>query len=290
MPELPEVLTTINYLKPRVLKKTITKVWIDKNTKIDNQTSKDFSKQLQNSKIIKIDNIGKYIIFYLSNNLLLIIHQKISGHLLFGNYIQKTNSWTCQNKNISQDPNNRFIRILFLLSSGQSLALSDPRRLIRITLVSKDNFSKINAINKIGPDPFSKEFSLDFFVKKLSSHQKLTVKQGLLNQNIVAGIGNIYADEILFKSKVLPFRKISTLHKKEIYAIFKNINIVLLNALKNKGTTFSNYRNPNGKSGQNQTTLKVYGRKNLPCTKCKEKIQSIKINNRGSYFCAKCQK
>lgn len=177
-----------------------------------------------------------------------------------------------------------------MLNSGQSLALSDPRRLIRIALISKHDLPKINAINKIGPNPFSKEFSLDIFVKKLSSHQKITVKQGLLNQSIVAGIGNIYADEILFKSKVLPARKISTLNTKEISTIFKNIYIVLSSALKNKGTTFSNYRNPDGNIGQNQTTLKVYGRKNLPCAKCKEKVQSIKINNRSSYFCAKCQK
>jgi len=289
MPELPEVLTTIRLLKPKIVSKNIQDIWIDKKTKIENLTNKSFISNLKNKKIISITNIGKYILFNLSNNQTLIIHQKISGHLLFGNFIKTNNKWKTKTINSPlNDPKNRFIH--FALKFGNNwLALSDSRRLARITLLNTNQILTIKPIKQMGLNPLSKNWTFNNFKQQLLSHN-IEIKKALLSQNIISGLGNIYSDEVLFKSKIHPKRKISSLTNNNLKQLFKYIPEILKQAIKLKGTTFDTYRNPEGNPGLFAKFLNVYQRKHLPCKICKNKIQSIKINGRTSYFCNKCQK
>lgn len=288
MPELPEVITTINYIYPYIINKKIKDIWFDKKTKIENLTNKSIS-QLKNKCITDIYNIGKYILFNIDSDLTLIIHQKLSGHLLFSKFKIDQTTWKSPEANSPiNDPNNRFIRFA-LKFNNQWLALSDSRRLARITLTNTKNIQKIKPINQMGINPLSNNWKYDLFKQKLKTHS-IEIKKALLSQNIISGLGNIYSDEVLFKSKIKPTRKIPTLSEKELKQLFKYIPLILTKAIKNKGTTFNTYRNPDGNSGKFINYLNVYQRKNKNCKICNNKIESIKINGRTSYFCNHCQK
>lgn len=290
MPELPEVLTTISLLKPKVNHQKITDIWFDNKTKIENLATLSFKKNIKNKRIISITNIGKYILFNLENSNTLIIHQKISGHLLFSKFIHKNNIWKNPNqKSLINDPNNRFIRFALKFKDNQWLVLSDSRRLARITLIKTSQINNIKPIKQMGLDPLSKSWTFTTFKSKLINHD-INIKKALLSQNIISGLGNIYSDEVLFKSKIHPQRFIKSLTEKELKNLYINIPLILNKALKSRGTTFATYRNPNGESGSFIKFLNVYGRKNQTCKICKYNIQSIKINGRSSYFCKHCQK
>ncbi len=290
MPELPEVLTTIKQLKPKVINRKITKIWIDKRTKTENLISKSKTLKLVNRKIVQITNIGKYLLFHLDNNQTLIIHQKISGHLLFGQFIIKNNCLKpIDNLSPINDPVNRFIRFGLKFQSNNWMVLSDARRLARITLTTTDNISNIKPIKQMGLDPLSRHWTFVNFSKKLQTHN-IAIKTALLSQNIIIGLGNIYSDEVLFKSQIHPLRKISTLNQDELHKLFKYIPSILQQAIKAGGTTFATYRTPNGNIGTYVNFLNVYNRKNQPCKICKYTIQSTKLHGRTTYFCKNCQK
>lgn len=290
MPELPEVLTTIKQLKSQVLNQAIKTVWLDHKTKFDNFTKTSFTNGIQNKKIIDITNIGKYILIHLSNDNTLIIHQKISGHLLYGKFIKTNNTWKNQDKNsLLNDPTNRFIHLALTLTNKNSIVLSDSRRLSRITLISTKDILTIKPLQQMGINPLSKAWTFSSFKQKLLTHN-VAIKKALLMQNIISGLGNIYSDEVLFKSKVRPTRLIATLTDQELKAIFKHIPLILKKAITLRGTTFATYRNPDGNPGSFLKFLNVYGRKNLPCKICKNKLKSIKINNRSACYCEHCQK
>jgi len=290
MPELPEVLTTIKQLKVKALNQTIKTVWLDKKTKFDNFSKNSFQKNIKNKKIIDITNIGKYILIHLSNNHTLIIHQKISGHLLYGKFIKTKNVWQNQDQtSILNDPINRFIHLALILNNKNSIVLSDFRRLSRITLIPTKDILTIKPLKQMGIDPLSKAWTFANFKQKLLRHN-VAIKKALLIQNIISGLGNIYSDEVLFKSKVQPTRLISTLTDQELKAIFKYIPLILKKAISLRGTTFATYRNPDGNPGSFLKFLNVYGRKNLSCKICKNKLKSIRINNRSACYCEHCQK
>lgn len=289
MPELPEVLTTIKHLRPHIARQKITKTWIDKKTKIENLVSNSKNLSLVNRKIDQITNIGKYLLFHLDNSQTLIIHQKISGHLLFGHFVIIDNILKPATHNSPiNDPINRFIRFGLKFNAKNWLVLSDSRRLARITLIKTNELNNIKPIKQMGLDPLSKNWTFVNFAKKLCKHN-IAIKTALLSQNIIMGLGNIYSDEVLFSSKIHPLRKISTLNEVELHHLFKYIPLILKKAIKAGGTTFATYRTPDGKSGAYVNFLNVYGRKNQPCKFCKYTIQSIKLNGRSTSFCKHCQ-
>lgn len=273
-----------------MINQIIEKIWIEKNFKIDNQTKQNFKNAFKNKKIISIKNIGKYILFELNNNLTLVIHQKISGHLLLEKFFYRNKRWISKNQIINQDPNNRFIRFSVLLKNHFVMALSDPRKLSRVTLIESKKINDIVLIKKMGIGPLEKSFTIKKFLDKLLKHPNVPIKKALLDQSIVSGIGNIYSDEILFLSKIRPTRIVNKLTPNELSLLRKNIIKIIKKAIISQGTSFSNYRNPDGQKGNNLKNLKVYQKENLPCKKCHAPIIRIVINNRGCYFCNNCQK
>ena len=194
MPELPEVETTIRDLKRKVLSRTFLNVWCDAKKIIKRPRTFDgFKKEILGRKIKKIERKGKNILIYLDKEKVLLIHQKLTGHLLVGKWQKKGNSWVPLIKGPLEDPANRFIHLIFFLDNGLMLALSDLRKFAKVELWDEKELMQSKEIREIGIDPLSPEFTFQEFKKRIKS-TKRKIKQALMDQSLIAGIGNIYSD------------------------------------------------------------------------------------------------
>lgn len=309
MPELPEVETTVRGLRREIVGLTIKNFWTDwpKYLKLPKQNPKLFQKHISNKKITAVKRHGKNILIYLNNTHLLLIHQKLSGHLMVGSWLKAETSkakqnlqklascWSlqkwlpCETQGFSADPKNRFIRFIFFLSRGRMLALSDLRRFAKIMCAEKDAIEGLPDLKKLGPDPLNKKFSFNQF-QKIFTQRKGVIKKLLLDQNLVSGIGNIYADEILWSAQIHPLKPVEKLSSQELKRIFVFIKKILPKAIKKGGTSMDDYRDVHGQKGNYEKYLLAYQKTNKPCQRCQTKIQRIKIGLRSSHFCPKCQK
>jgi len=268
MPELPEVQTTVLGLKKKVLNRTFVDVWTDTKKLFKNISFPDFKKEIKGKKIKKIYRRGKNIIFDLSDGLNLLVHQKMTGHFLY-------DKW-------ENDPMNSFIRVKFFLDNGKVLALSDLRKFAKIELYKTKDL-KLN----LGPEPLEKSFNFDKFKNVL---KKGKIKQVLMNQEIIAGIGNIYSDEILWQAKVHPEKDALKLSEKELKRIYKAMKDILKKAVDLGGTSISDYRDIEGKKGKFGDIRKVYRRESQKCPRCGAIIKRKKLGGRSAHFCPSCQK
>jgi formamidopyrimidine-DNA glycosylase len=288
MPELPEVQTTVNGLKQKVLKRTFVDVWTDWKKII--KKPKDFElfkKELKNKKIIKIWRRAKNVIFDLTDNYSLLVHQKMTGHLLVGKWKVKSEKWKPEDKKSPlNDPYNRFLHVIFYLDNGLMLALSDVRKFAKIELWKTEELKK--EFEKLGPEPLEKSFTFEKF-KKGFENKKGKVKQIIMNPEIIAGIGNIYASEALWVAKIHPEKNIAKLSEKELISLYEAIKKVLELSVKLGGESFSDYRKPDGSKGGFDTERKVYKREGQKCHRCKTKIKRIKVAQRSAFFCPHCQ-
>ncbi|MBC7074308.1 DNA-formamidopyrimidine glycosylase [Candidatus Parcubacteria bacterium] len=292
MPELPEVQTTVadlNKANPPILGSFFVDFWIG-TPKLVKYPKKieEFKKQLLNKKISKIWRRGKNIIFSLENSLFLLIHQKLTGHLLYGKWERKEEKWIPKiDKKELLDPHNLYLRAIFFLSNGWQLALSDLRKFAKIMLLGKKELEQ--ELSQLGPEPLDPGFTFQNF-KELLLKKKGEIKKVLMDQTTIAGIGNIYSDEILWHAKVHPKKKINDLSEKEIRQIYRYMKKILQKAISLGGESISDYRRPNGEKGKFDQLRKVYRREGEKCFRCKSKIKRIKIGARSSYFCPYCQK
>jgi len=293
MPELPEVETIVSDLKKKVLKRTFLDLWTDSKKLI--KKPKDFEvfkKNIKNKKIINIKRRGKNIIFFLSDNKILLIHQKLTGHLLFGKWSFKNGKWTSNVKGpLYDDPKNGFLHLIFFLDKGQQIALSDLRKFAKAELWDKREFEESEDFRKLGPEPLDKRFTLSVFTKAILRKKGGIIKKILMDQNVLVGIGNIYSDEILWEAKINPLRNVSTLSEKELKNIYKAIKKILLKALHLRGDSMSDYRTIFGRKGGYQKVQRVYQQEGKKCPrKDGGIIQRKKIGGRSAHFCLVCQK
>lgn len=272
MPELPEVETIKSDLEKVILNKKITNISIHKASVVKEPTLKRFKALLLNSQIKKIIRRGKLIAIEVlrpdKNIYFLCVHLRMTGQLVYGN----------------DDPKSR---VSFKLSNGFYLCYNDQRTLGELRLVK--NIQELSVVKKMGPEPLSKEFKLNDFIKYIS-RRTAKIKPLLLDQTFIAGIGNIYAAEALFISKIDPARSACDLSGTEAKLLFKNIKSILKKAIKCRGSSFSNYRDGHGNKGTFSNNFYVYGRKGRSCLVCEKTIQRIKLGGRGTYFCPNCQK
>jgi len=290
MPELPEVETTVRDLKRKVLGRTFLNVWCDAKKLIKRpRTFEEFKKEILGRKIISIKRKGKNILIYLDKKRALLIHQKLTGHLLVGKWQKRGNSWIPQIKGPLEDPINRFIHLIFFLDNDLMLALSDLRKFAKVELWDEKELTQSKEIREIGIDPFSPEFTFQEFKKRIKN-TKRKIKQVLMDQSLIAGIGNIYSDEILFEAKIHPEKKAHVLKEEELKRIYQSIKKILKKAIELGGESISDYRRPDGSKGGFDPLRKVYRREGKPCVRCRTPIKRIKIAQRSSYFCPKCQK
>ncbi len=288
MPELPEVETVRLDLKTVLVGKVFKEIVVI-NFKNIFPSSLIFKKRLLNKKIVDIQRRGKLLMIELDNNSYFLIHLKMTGQLIYENIVGGHSlADSSQLEAVGGKLPNRFTRVYFVFNDKSVLYFNDLRKFGYLKLVNEAELLSILKQN-YGPEPLSKEFSLDYLSSLLKKSQ-LSIKALLLNQKKIAGLGNIYVDEALFLSNINPSRKADSLKKGEIAKLFKVINGLIKKAIKNRGTTFSNFVDGQGNKGNFSRYLKVYGRDKLECFICKSKIQKIKLAGRGTHYCPQCQK
>ena len=291
MPELPEVQTIVSDLQKILPGLKIGGVWTDWKKMFKNRSFDDFKKEVAREKILNIRRIGKNILIGLSKNKTILVHQKMTGHFLYGNWNFENKKWISKNDDpIRNDPQNRFIHLIFDLSNSKQLALSDLRKFAKVLLWPTDKLSELKDINNLGPDPLAKDFNFNKFQERLAG-KKGKIKTILMDQSVLAGIGNIYSDEILWLAGIHPLKPALSLTQKELELIFSSAKKILKKAIEARGTSDSDYRDPSGKKGKYQEMLYVYG---LEGEKCQKKdggtITRLKISGRSAHFCPVHQK
>lgn len=307
MPELPEVTTTVNGLNEVLPKLTIKDVWSDyflrtKNKRTDTIKNKKyfdrFKKEVSGKKVISAERRGKNILIHLTGGRstsltagkTILIHMKMTGHLLYGKYFWDGKKWKSNEKLLS-DSFNQFIHLIFTLSNGKHLAFSDMRKFAKVILFETHKRDGLIDLASLGPEPLD-NLSLQTLEKQLHTKPKGKIKTVLMDQSVLAGIGNIYSDEILWATGVHPERTPASLSEKELKDIWKAIGVILKSSIKMGGDSMSDYRNIYGEKGGFQNTHKVYRRTKERCLKkgCVGIIQRKIIGGRSSHFCNRHQK
>lgn len=304
MPELPEVQTTVSGLKKHIIGLTVKDIWSNYSSKYfhGSETIKDpayfkiFKKKIIGQKIISVSRRAKNILIHLSNDSTILIHMKMTGHLLYGKYNfnpkNKKDPWQAVEPQSLKDPFNRFVHIVFTLSNNKHLALSDVRRFAKITLIQDLPLHLSKHLNTLGPEPLEKDFTFDKFQKQLLSRPRGKIKQVLMDQNVLAGIGNIYADESLWRAGINPIQRVTDISPDKLKKLFIAIKQTLSKGINLGGDSMSDYRNIMGEKGKFQEHHRAYKKTGTKCMKprCDGTITRIVLGGRGTHFCDKHQK
>ncbi len=291
MPELPEVQTTasgldriIQGISPRP---SITHVWTDYKSVyfIGSGTIKDpkyfskFKKLVQGATLSHVTRRAKNVLIHLSNDLTILVHMKMTGHLLYGDYDRS-------------DPFNRHIHFILYLSNGKNIELSDLRKFAKVTLVKTNELHLSEHLESIGPEPLEKSFTFSKFKERVSLASHKMIKPVLTNQTIIAGIGNIYADESLWRAGIHPMEIVEKIPQDKLKGLFQAIKALLAKGIDFGGDSMSDYRNVHGKPGKFQEQHRAYRKTGQKCSKpgCTGIITRIVVAGRGTHFCPVHQK
>lgn len=300
MPELPEVQTVVNGLNKKIIGKKIVDIWFDSPGIIKNPKPIALKKQIKGLEIEKISRRGKNILICLTTNnkaqarkYLLLIHQKMTGHLMYGKWkIRKVSSSKYEVLSILEgvlsEKVNGYIHLIFYFDDGWQLALSDLRKFAKILFGKKEEIEKLPDLKKLGPEPLDKNFTLSKF-KKIIRQAHGKIKQVLMDQKIIVGIGNIYADEILFSAKINPFKRADRLESEELKKIYLVMKKILKKAIVLRGTSISDFRDTAGIAGKYGKKLLIYKKEGEKCLRCGSIIKRVKINGRSAHYCPACQ-
>ena len=287
MPELPEVEIVKRSLKNKVNYKKIKKIIIS-NRNLRFKVEKNFENILEGRSIINVSRFSKYIILTLDNYIYCLIHLGMSGTLHLINYKknEKITNMSFYHSKILPIKHNH-IKIKF---SKFMIVYNDPRRFGFFKILKNEKELK-NFFKRYGPEAISSDFNLKYIQNKFSNKKK-NIKNFLLDQNFVSGIGNIYANEILFYCKINPFKIARNITYKEINKLVKYSKLILNLAIKYGGSSIRDFKNTKGVTGLFQKEFKVYGKENKNCSRknCQGKISKFFISNRSTFFCNLCQK
>ncbi|MEK7139012.1 MAG: bifunctional DNA-formamidopyrimidine glycosylase/DNA-(apurinic or apyrimidinic site) lyase [Patescibacteria group bacterium] len=290
MPELPEVQTTVNDLQKKLVGLKFKDVWTDWPKTFKKAGGFDyFKKTIKDKKIINIRRRAKFIVIDVECKFSIFIHQKISGHLLYGKWNMEEGVWKAAKPGPLRDEReNQYIRTIWTLSNGYQLAFSDLRRFGKIVLVKDDELSNLPEIKNLGPEPL--EISVKDF-KKLFDGKRGRIKQVLMDPFFIVGIGNIYSDEILWDSGYHPLARVENLKNNDLKKIFDSIQKILKKAIKAGGTSIEDYRKISGEMGRYQNYTEAYHQHGKKCSK-KDRgtIERIRVGGRSAHFCPVHQK
>ena len=284
MPELPEVETIVRDLNRKLKNKKIVSV-----KSLDKKVFQLAAGEVKNilGKIIRgVRRRAKMIIFDLADYYL-IMHLKMTGQLVLETkalLIAGGHPIANQGKELP----NKFTRVIFRFNDKSTLYFNDVRRFGWLRLMTGDKFTEFNG--QLGVEPLSSDFTLAFFKKVLSRKARTSIKQALLDQKYISGIGNIYDDESLFLARIKPSRIVKTLSAQETKKLWRAIPKILKYAIKHRGTSFNDYVDAQGEAGNFVKYLKVYGRAGEKCKNCGGLVKKIKLGGRGTHWCDKCQK
>lgn len=282
MPELPEVQTTVDGLNKTVRGKKIVAVSTTYNSlhyknksEIKNpKFFKKFKKLIVNQNILRVERRAKNILIHLSNYQTILVHMKMTGHFIYDR------------------PGTSFVRLDFKLGNGKHLALSDMRKFAKVTLVKTSELEQSPHIKHLGPEPLGKNFQFKIFSFQIKKKPKGKIKQVLMDQNLIAGIGNIYSDEILWRSGVNPLSLISRIPEKNLRVMFRAIKQILRKGIDLGGDSMSDYRNIKGEKGAFQNHHRAYQKHGAKCLKkgCPGLLKKIRVGGRSAHFCPVHQK
>lgn len=295
MPELPEVETIVRDLNKQTKNLRIKKFEIVNKLpgrvhSPVNLPENLFKRKIIGKKIKKVSRRAKIILFDLHDSYLL-IHLKMTGQLVYKRSaagVSKVIAGGHPIIGVDLKLPNKFTRAIFTFNNKANLFFNDVRRFGWLKLLERGEWQ--NQLKSMGTEPLSRDFTLNRFGEILSRKGGATIKQALMDQKYLAGIGNIYADESLFLAGVKPSRRVKFLKKEEIKRVHQAVIRVLKKAIKYRGTSFSDYLDPAGNRGNFIKYLKVYGRKDEKCKRCGSLIKKIKLGGRGAHWCGKCQK
>ncbi|MDW2924016.1 DNA-formamidopyrimidine glycosylase [Mesomycoplasma ovipneumoniae] len=270
MPELPEVVTVVNALKNEIIGKKIVNVLAKDESFIKEISFVEFQKILKNSTIIDVQNRAKHILFFLDNQKVLLSHLRMNGKY----FTYKYPKW------------NKFDYISFIFSDSSVLNYNDSRKFGTFVIRDRFNLFKTRPLVDLGPEPFY--INVEDFYQKVKKSAR-SIKSILLDQKIMSGLGNIYADEVCFAAKISPDKIANQITLEQAKIIVEKSKEILQKSIELGGSSINSYTSLNAKEGKFQNFLKVHTKKNLPCTKCNEKILKVVVAGRGTYFCPNCQ-
>ena len=233
----------------------------------------EFRQALIGQTIERIDRRGKYLLFRFTNNLTMVSHLRMEG-----SYYRQLND----------GPIDKHTHVVFHFTDGTELCYRDTRKFGRMRLVKTGEEMQVGGLKTMGPEPTTKDFKVDYF-KRILKKSRSKIKPFLLNQDHVAGLGNIYCDEVLWQSRINPEQPANTLTDEQIQILHDNIIKEIAKATKYKGTTVHTFMNAFGEAGAFQNQLEVYGRGGEKCERCGHKLVKIKVAQRGTTFCPRCQ-
>jgi formamidopyrimidine-DNA glycosylase len=271
MPELPEVETFANDFRGQITGRGFREAHILWPRTLAAPDELSLEDRLAGRHVIDVGRRGKYILIHLDDGQALIVHLRMTGRLA----VVRGDSALLEDNHL---------RAWFGLADGDALVFTDSRKFGRIWLVRD-----IEAVTgKLGPEPLAWDLTPEAFAARIRS-RKVAIKALLLDQTAVAGVGNIYADEALFRARIHPLRKSSTLTDDELGHLYESLREVLQEAIDKRGTLLRDYRTPYGEDGYFQNHLRVYGQYGKPCPRCGAPIERIRVTQRSTHFCPHCQ-
>jgi formamidopyrimidine-DNA glycosylase len=270
MPELPEVETVVRGLRAPLVGRTALDVWVDWPNTLRGMPSADFAARVRGQTFRRIDRRAKYIVAQLDHDLL-VVHLKMTGRL----YVTDDSA---------VHDSDRWVHFRLQLDGGQQLRFSDARKFGFVQLTHD-----LNALAPgLGVEPLEDEFTVAYLTQRLPRHHK-AIKALLLDQTMIAGVGNIYADEALHRARIHPLRAANSLRPEEIAALHEAVRHVLAAGILAEGSSINWYRKPDGTQGDMQNRFLVYGREGQPCPACGAPIHKIRVAQRGTHYCPVCQ-
>ncbi|GAB4569787.1 MAG: bifunctional DNA-formamidopyrimidine glycosylase/DNA-(apurinic or apyrimidinic site) lyase [Anaerolineae bacterium] len=271
MPELPEVETVVCGLRPALVGRTLLSAWLDWPNSLVHPSPDEFLRQIPGQRVQRIDRRGKYILIALTDATL-IIHLKMTGRL----YVAPDEA---------HKDADRWVHFQFQLDNRHQLRFSDSRKFGRVMLTPDPSW----VIGKLGPEPLADSFTLDVFRERLAG-RKGALKPLLLNQSFIAGVGNIYADEALYRAGLHPLRTADSLSEEEQARLYTSIRAALQAGIDHEGASINWYRKPDGTTGESQKHFFAYGQTGIPCQRCGTPIERIVVGQRATHFCPTCQR
>jgi len=308
MPELPEVTTTVKGLQKVLPGLTITSVWTDlakknpikqfKETVKSEAFFKKFRVGVEKQKVVNVERRAKNILINLKNGQTILIHLKMTGHIIYGKYVysKKENKWSPDPKERPSlhDPYNRFVHVVFSLSNGKHFVLCDSRKFGKVTMIPTSTIHTSIHLDRIGPEPLDKIFTFEKFRDRLFSKKgsRNAIKTVLMDQQVVAGIGNIYSDEMLWLANIHPESQASKTPNRNLEKLYTAMKEVLNKGIDFGGDSMSDYRDVNGERGKFQNHHNAYRKAKEKCGKrgCKGVIMRKVINGRSGHYCSVHQK
>lgn len=287
MPELPEVETVRRGLETLIIGRVIRRVGVLESPKSFPNAQADIDEFMINGEIIAVRRRAKVLLIDLNTQYTLVIHLKMTGQLVYRG--EQVFGAGHPNDSLIGELPDRSTRVMIEFMDNSWLYFNDQRKFGWIKLMPTIEVPNIDFMKKVGPEPLEADFTPEQFAERFVRRSKTNIKAALLDQTVVAGVGNIYADESLWGAKISPKRKVADISTKEFELLYHELRAVMNLAIEKGGSTDKNYVNAEGKRGSYMDFARVFRREGEPCPRCGTVIEKIKWAGRGTHFCPTCQ-